>query len=424
MMLLAAVLGSSLLAAPADSIAGVAASSDQLKTLVAAASAADLVELLDTSESLTVFAPTDDAFSAIDASTLNSLLEEPGTPTLKRILAHHVVAGSVRAGDLVGVESVETLAGTTLPVAIVQGRVLIGNAVVEMADIEADNGVVHVIDRVLLPPAQEPALVRYLASAVERGVPVFNDGNEGACADIYATAVEALVLSNGWDLSSEERSYLARTNEEASSMTSDRDRAWAYRRIIDDLLRPRLDGTKAASNVRTPSNEYTLLDFEQASEGKAWQVVLDGVMGGLSTGKVEIVDGSMVFTGETSLRNNGGFSSIRRGLPEGAMQGRDSLRLRVRGDGRTWIVGTRKSRRMGADSFWTRFDTRDGEWMTIDVPVRDMERHYYGNRIAGSIDPDEVAALEFYMYDKKAGPFRLEVAEIEAVNEEELIASR
>ena len=97
--------------------------------------------------------------------------------------------------------------------------------------------------------------------------------------------------------------------------------------------------------------------------------------------------------------------------------------MKVRGDGRTWIVGTRKSRRMGADSFWTRFETTEGEWITVDVPIREMERHYFGNRIAGSINPDEVAALEFYMYDKKAGPFQLEVGSIEAVNLD-VVASR
>ena len=87
-------------------------------------------------------------------------------------------------------------------------------------------------------------------------------------------------------------------------------------------------------------------------------------------------------------------------------------------------VGTPRNRRMGADSFWTRFDTKDGEWMTVDVPIRGMERHYFGNRIDGSIKPEEVASVEFYMYDKKAGPFRLEVEEINAVNADEFIASR
>lgn len=420
MMTLSAILGSVLLATPGDSIAGVAASSDDLKTLVAAASAANLVELLDTREPLTVFAPTDEAFAAIDSSTLTALLEEPGTPTLQRVLAHHVVAGSVRAEDLVGVDSVETLAGTTLPVAIVQGRVLIGDAVVEKADIVADNGVVHIIDRVLFPQQQEPAIVRFLVEVIERGVPIFNDGNVKACADIYETAVDALVLSSGWGLSNDERASLVRAAADASTNNSDRERAWSYRRIIDDLLRPRMK----VENIETRGNGgHTILDFENSTEAGKWQVVLDGVMGGLSTGDVDVIDGSLVFTGDTSLRNNGGFSSIRRALPDGVMNGKNALRLKVRGDGRTWIVGTRKSRRMGADSFWTRFETTDGEWTTVDVPIREMQRHFYGNRIAGSISPEEVAAIEFYIYDKKAGPFRLEVAAIEAVNPE-MIASR
>ena len=138
-------------------------------------------------------------------------------------------------------------------------------------------------------------------------------------------------------------------------------------------------------------------------------------MGGLSTGEIDLRNDALVFTGETSLRNNGGFSSIRCELPQGTFAEADAIKMRVRGDGRKWIVGTRKGTQMGGDSYWTRFNTEDGEWQTLTIPIKDMERHFFGQRLSGRITPEEVRGLEFYMYDKKAGPFSLEIDTIEGV---------
>ncbi len=110
---LTAVLTTAAMAAP--SIPELAVSSGRLKTLVAAVQAADLLETLGGEGPFTVFAPTDSAFGKIDESTLTSLLEEPGQGTLRRILAHHVVAGRFDAASLLNKDEVETLAGTTLP---------------------------------------------------------------------------------------------------------------------------------------------------------------------------------------------------------------------------------------------------------------------------------------------------------------------
>jgi hypothetical protein len=70
---------------------------------------------------------------------------------------------------------------------------------------------------------------------------------------------------------------------------------------------------------------------------------------------------------------------------------------------------------MRGDSFWTRFDTREGEWLTITVPIAGMVRQYFGRPIEGRLQPSAVRGLEFYIYDKQAGPFRLQVDRIEAV---------
>jgi hypothetical protein len=70
---------------------------------------------------------------------------------------------------------------------------------------------------------------------------------------------------------------------------------------------------------------------------------------------------------------------------------------------------------MGADSYWSRFETTSGEWQTVTVPVTDMVRQYFGTPIQGKIQPSGVRGVEFYIYDEQAGPFRLEVGQIEAV---------
>ena len=125
-----------------------AVAANQFKTLVAAVQAAGLGETLQGTGPFTVFAPTDDAFAKLPAGTVESLLKD--LPKLKSILTYHVVAGKVLAKDVAGVKSAKTVQGGDLRVSADHG-VTINNAKVTMADVEASNGVIHVIDTVLLP---------------------------------------------------------------------------------------------------------------------------------------------------------------------------------------------------------------------------------------------------------------------------------
>ncbi len=253
------------------------------------------------------------------------------------------------------------------------------------------------------------SMTAYLERAVERGVPLYNAGQQTACAAIYATALEGIAGGEGWGLADDQRTNLGYQLELTAALDDPDARAWAYRRLIDALLSgeqlaaPATDGTRA------------LFDFSDLREVARWRVVLDGVMGGRSTGEVEQEQDSLVFTGETSLRNNGGFSSIRALVPAGSLAGFDALRIRVKGDGRTWILGANADPGRRGSSFWHRFETTKGEWTTVTVPINEMVRQYFGTPIAGTLRPSGVRGVEFYIYDKKAGPFRLEVASVEAV---------
>ena len=119
-------------------------------TLLAALEATDLTGVLRGEGPFTVFAPTDDAFAALPAGTLEALLADPAT--LASILTYHVVPGRVTAAQVVGLESATTVNGASIAITVSAGAVQINDAKVLITDIEAANGVIHVIDRVILPP--------------------------------------------------------------------------------------------------------------------------------------------------------------------------------------------------------------------------------------------------------------------------------
>jgi len=132
-------------------IVDVAVSAGSFNTLVAAVKAAGLADTLSGKGPFTVFAPTDAAFAKLPAGTVDTLLKPENKEKLKAILLYHVVAGDVKSTDLKDGESVKTVGGKSLTVHIASGVVTINDATVVKADIPASNGVIHVIDTVLLP---------------------------------------------------------------------------------------------------------------------------------------------------------------------------------------------------------------------------------------------------------------------------------
>ena len=124
--------------------------SENAKTLAAAVTAADLIETLEGAGPFTVFAPTDDAFAAIQ-SDVDGLLKPENKAKLANILTYHVVSGAHLAADLEDGAELTTVQGEKLKVTVNGGKVTIGGANVTTADVAASNGVVHLIDKVLLP---------------------------------------------------------------------------------------------------------------------------------------------------------------------------------------------------------------------------------------------------------------------------------
>ena len=130
-------------------IVDTAVGADDFNTLVTAVQAAGLVETLKSEGPFTVFAPTDAAFAAIPEGDLEALLAD--TDQLTEVLTYHVVPGKVMAEDVVSLDSATTVQGSDVAIEVVDGNVMIDDATVVSTDIETSNGVIHVIDGVLLP---------------------------------------------------------------------------------------------------------------------------------------------------------------------------------------------------------------------------------------------------------------------------------
>jgi uncharacterized surface protein with fasciclin (FAS1) repeats len=139
-------------AASPPSIVGVASNDDRFSTLVTAVKEAELAGTLDSGGPFTVFAPTNAAFDELPEGQLNALLQPENRDQLRQILTYHVVPGRVMAADIAGKQlQADTVNGRKLPIDASGGAVTAGNARVVKTDIPASNGVIHVVDRVILP---------------------------------------------------------------------------------------------------------------------------------------------------------------------------------------------------------------------------------------------------------------------------------
>jgi len=162
-----------------------------------------------------------------------------------------------------------------------------------------------------------------------------------------------------------------------------------------------------------PATMNPLFHFEE--DGGDWQIIDDGVMGGVSRGSWSVSEGVGIFSGSLSLENNGGFSSVRsRPLPE-APSGATAFRLRIKGDGRTYQFRARTDASFDGASYQAEFGTKAGEWQEVSLAMEDFKAVFRGNVLRGypALSGDRVVTVGFLLADKQAGPFRLEVDWIE-----------
>ena len=206
-------------------------------TLVAAAGAADLVGVLGGEGPFTVFAPTDEAFAKLPEGTVESLLLPENKQKLVNILKYHVVSGRVYDDDAVKAKSASTLLGRSVDISFSAEGLKINDAKVAGKNVDTSNGVIHIIDSVLMPPSamSTSEALALLESAIERGVPAFNNGNYAQCCDIYSSTIEQVKNAGVDGMQSYVSMVAANTMTSASQTSNDTDRAWALRQGIDSL---------------------------------------------------------------------------------------------------------------------------------------------------------------------------------------------
>ena len=170
----------------------------------------------------------------------------------------------------------------------------------------------------------------------------------------------------------------------------------------------------------TTKNQILITDFSNLA-GQQWQIVNDGVMGGLSSSYLQLnEDGNAVFLGHVSLQNNGGFASVKNSEPL-SIEGSEFIRLRVKGDGKRYSFRLR-TKTGGERNQWVyeiRFDTPENQWETIDLPLNKLRAVFRGRPQPDAPSADLSSFIEygFLISDKQEGEFRLEIDSIYAVSQ-------
>ncbi len=162
----------------------------------------------------------------------------------------------------------------------------------------------------------------------------------------------------------------------------------------------------------------TVFDFEGSDAIEAWETTNDNVMGGKSSGGPSIGDGVLTFSGSTNT-DGGGFSSIKASVPKRSLDGTTAFRVRYKGDGRRFLFSTETGERRWLFfriQYWSEFEAKEtGDWEEVTLPIDGFQAHYMGEPIDGRVlDPARIKDLGFFIYDKKDGPFALEVDWIKA----------
>ncbi|MBK1828460.1 CIA30 family protein [Haloferula rosea] len=231
---------------PKKDLASVAKRAGKFKTLLAAIEAAGLSDALAGDSPLTILAPTDEAFKALPKGTVESLLKPENRNKLREILMLHAVNGKVSAGDALNAGSAKALNGDKLGFTIDKGLFKVNGATILKTDISCDNGVIHVIDKVLLPAEKSEACesctsceqtamapADRIQAAIDKGVPIFNRGDHAKCAEIYEACLVELAKDEQMD--SSVRQAMGSLIERIRKIEDATERAWMFRQGLDHI---------------------------------------------------------------------------------------------------------------------------------------------------------------------------------------------
>lgn len=168
--------------------------------------------------------------------------------------------------------------------------------------------------------------------------------------------------------------------------------------------------------VLLTNNKSEKIDFGKKKEGKNWQVVNDGVMGGRSQSTISFEDNSLIFKGKVSLENNGGFASMRAPWGKYDFSRYETMTMRFRGTARKFAVTMQNEQVFYLPNYKYFFTPSPDKWQTLEMKLADFETHRMGEATGGTVSKDILSKIIRYgiiLYDKKAGDFELEIDYIE-----------
>lgn len=191
--------------------------------------------------------------------------------------------------------------------------------------------------------------------------------------------------------------------------------------LIFGLLLMTLPGTTLNASDSDASEPLLLTDFTTSSADLGWYVVNDNVMGGRSEGDFKQDQGELRFAGSTNT-NGGGFSSIRSKPMQLDLSNHAGIQVRVKGDGRryTWRLTSDARWRGRQVGYWADFETRKGEWSTVNIPFSSFIPQFRGYQLDGpALDPGQIRGMGLMIYDNQDGPFELRLASVHAYSAKE-----
>ncbi len=160
------------------------------------------------------------------------------------------------------------------------------------------------------------------------------------------------------------------------------------------------------------SNNLILMNSQSADD---WRIVNDGVMGGLSSSQMHLTDeGVIEFTGEVSLENNGGFASIRSTLKEYDFSDYSGIKLKVKGDGKTYSISMKQTYNFTGYFYTTNFETKNNEWIEVDLPFDRFSLKYFGRTIEENPDMplENIKEVSLLIGEKQEGQFKIVIDKI------------
>ena len=230
--------GTLLIGAPKKDIVDTAVEAGSFKTLVTAVKAAGLVDTLKGKGPFTVFAPTDEAFAKLPKGTVASLLKPENKQKLVDILTYHVVSGKVKAKKAAKLDSAKTVNGAEITIKPYGKTLMINEAKVVKADIKTSNGIIHVIDAVLLPTPKKVSgkTNHILKQAIHKGVPMFNSGHHAQTAALYMKAGNEVLGQCSSSVCSSAANTIKTAMHKAKAEHCPTSQAWIMRHAFDRVL--------------------------------------------------------------------------------------------------------------------------------------------------------------------------------------------